>query len=87
MQDADKKGGCTSVVPDLVEADGLADLLVVVRIVLPGGELEEGFRDQKALAVPAPPHSLIQLEDGVAHVHAGVQTLCLRFPFVVVDRA
>ena len=72
-------------VPDLVQADGLADLLVVVRVVLPGGKLQEGLRDQLALAVAAPPHRLVQLEDGVAHVHVGVDALCLRLPLVVVD--
>lgn len=77
---------CSSAILDLMEADGLVDLLVVVRIVLPGGQLQEGFRDQLTLAVPATSHSFIKLEDGVTHVHVRGQTLCLRLPLVVVDR-
>lgn len=45
--------------PDLLQGDGLFDLLVVVRVFFPGGQLEEGFRKERSLAVPAPPHSLV----------------------------
>lgn len=74
------------VILDLMQADGLTDLVVVVRVVLPGGQLQERLRDQLALAIPGPPHSLIQLEDGIGHVHVGGHTLCLRLPFIIVDR-
>lgn len=63
--------------PNLVQGDGLADLLEVVWVVFPGGQLEEGLGDELALAVPAATHSLVQLEDGVTHVHAVVHALCL----------
>lgn len=69
-----------------MEADGLADLLVVVWIVLLGGQLQEGLGDQLALAVPGAAHRLVQLEDGVGHVHVRGQALRLRLPLVVVDR-
>ncbi|TNN84388.1 hypothetical protein EYF80_005381 [Liparis tanakae] len=42
--------------------DGLFDLLIVVRIFLARGKVLERFREDLALAVPGPPHSLIQLE-------------------------
>lgn len=69
-----------------MEADGLADLLVVVGVVLLGGQLQERLGDQLALAVPGTTHSLVQLEDGVAHVHVRGQALRLRLPLVIVDR-
>lgn len=70
--------------PDLLEGDGLVDLLVVVRVVLPGGQLKEGLSDELALAVPAPTHCLVHLEDGVAQVHAEVYALCLGLTLVIV---
>lgn len=60
-----------------MQADGLTDLLVVVGVVLPGGQLQERLRDQLALAVPSTSNSLVQLEDGITHVHVGSHTLCL----------
>lgn len=57
------------VILDLMQADGLTDLVVVVRVVLPGGKLQERLRDQLALAIPGTSHSLVQLEDGITHVH------------------
>lgn len=63
--------------PDLLEGDGLADLLEVVWVVLPGGQLEERLGDKLSLAVPSAPHGLVQLEDGGTHVHAVVDALCL----------
>lgn len=71
----------------LMKADGLTDLLVVVRVVLSGGQLQERLRDELALAIPGTSHSLIQLEDGVTHVHVRSHTFCLRFPLIVVDRS
>lgn len=65
----------------------MADLLVVVRVVLLGGQLQERLGDQLALAVPGAPHSLVQLEDGVGHVHVRGQTLRLRLALVIVDRS
>lgn len=76
----------SSVILDVMEADGLTDLVVVVGVVLPGGQLQERLRDQLALAVPGTSHSLIKLEDGITHVHVRGHTLCLRFPLVIVDR-
>lgn len=70
---------------DLMEADGLANLVVVVGVVLPGGQLQERLRDQLALVVPGTSHSFVQLEDGVAHVYVGGHTLCFRFPLIIVD--
>lgn len=70
-----------------MEADGLADLLVVVWVVLLGWQLQERLSDQLALAVPGAPHGLVQLEDGVGHVHVRGQTLRLRLPLVIVDRS
>lgn len=72
---------------DLMEADGLADLVEVVGVVLPGGQLQERLGDQLTLAVPGSSHGLIQLEDGVAHVHVGGHALGLRLPLVVVNGA
>lgn len=72
------------VLPDLLERDGLVDLLVVVRVVLPGGQLKEGLSDELALIVPAPAHCLIHLEDGVAQVHAEVHALCFGLTLVIV---
>lgn len=60
-----------------MQADGLTDLLVVVGVVLPGGQLQERLGDQLALAVPGTSNSLVQLEDGITHVHVGRHTLCL----------
>lgn len=77
----------SSTVLDLMEADGLADLVVVVRVVLPGGQLQERLRDQLALAIPGAPHSLTQLEYRIAHVHVRRHTLCLRLPLIIMDRA
>lgn len=68
-----------------MEADGLVDLVVVVGVVLPGGQLQERLRDQLALAVPGPSHRLIQLEDGITHVHVRGHTLCFRFTLIIVD--
>lgn len=76
----------SSVILDLMEADGLIDLVEVVGVVLSGGQLQERLRDQLALAVPGPSHSLIQLEDGITHVHVRSHALCLRFPLIIVDR-
>lgn len=70
-----------------MEADGLADLLVVVWVVLLGWQLQERLGDQLALAVPGAPHGLVQQEDGVGHVHVGGQTLGLRLALVIVDRS
>lgn len=76
----------SSVVLDQMEADGLSDLLVVVWVIFLGGKLQEWLRNQLALTVPGTPHSFIQLEDGIGHVHVRGQTLCLRFPLIIVDR-
>ncbi|TNN85627.1 hypothetical protein EYF80_004260 [Liparis tanakae] len=62
------------IIASLEEADGLADLVVVVGVVLPGGQLQERLREQLALAVPGTSHSLIELEDGIIHVHLADQT-------------
>lgn len=64
----------------------MTDLVVVVGVVLPAGQLRERFRDQLALAVPGTSHGLVQLEDGIAHVHVRGHTLCLRLSLVIVDR-
>lgn len=79
--------GQSGLILDLLEADGLIDLVVVVRVVLPGGQLQERFRDQLALAIPGTSHSLIQLEDGISHVHVRGHAFCLRFTLIIVDRA
>ena len=68
-----------------MEADGLIDLVEVVGVVLPGGQLQERLRDQLALAVPGTSHGLIQLEDGISHVHVRGHALRLRFPLVIMD--
>lgn len=79
---------CSSLfLPDLLEGDGLFDLLVIVRVFFPGGQLEERFREELSLAVPAPPHSLVQLEHWVTHVHTGAQALRLRLTLVIMHRA
>lgn len=78
--------GQSWIILDLMQADGLTDLVVVVRVVLPGGQLQERLRDQLALAIPGTSHSLVQLEDGITHVHIRSHTLCLRLPFIIVDR-
>lgn len=72
------------VVLDLVQAGGLTDLLVIVGVVFPGGQLQERLRNQLTLIVPGPSHSLVELEDGIAHVDVGRQTLCLGLSFIVV---
>lgn len=68
-----------------MQADWLTGLLVVVRVVLPGGQLQEGLRDELALAVPGTANSLVQLEDGIAHVHVGSHALRLGLAFIVVN--
>lgn len=72
---------------DLMKAERLSDLLVIVRVVLPGGQLQEGLRDQLALIVPGSSHSFIKLEDGITHVHVRCHTLCFRFTLIIVDSA
>lgn len=62
----------------------MADLVVVVRIVLPGGQLQERLGDELALAVPGAAHRFVQLEDGVGHVDVRGQAFRLGFPLVVV---
>lgn len=69
-----------------MQAGWLTDLLVIVRVVFPGGQLKKRLRNQLTLTVPGPSHSLIKLEDGIAHVNVGCQTLCLGLSFIVVDR-
>lgn len=68
-----------------MEADGLINLVVVVRVVLSRGQLQKRLRDQLALAVPGTSHSFIQLEDRVTHAHVRGHALCLRFSLVIVD--
>lgn len=61
------------IIPDLLQADGLFDLLIVVGILPAGGELLEGIGEDLALAVPGASDGFEQLEDWVAHAH--VRTL------------
>lgn len=70
---------------DVLQADGLTGLLVVVGVVLPGRQLQERLRDELALAVPRASDSFVQLEDGIAHVHVGGHALRLGLAFVVVN--
>ena len=63
--------------PDLRQSDGLFDLREVVGILPARGKVLERFREDLALAVPGPPHSFIQLEDRVAHLHTRTLTLSL----------
>lgn len=79
--------GQSWIILDLLEADGLIDLVVIVRVVLPGGQLQERFRDQLALAIPGTSHSLIELKDGIGHLHVRSHAFCLRFTLIIVDRA
>lgn len=58
-----------------MEADGLTDLMVVVRVVFPGRQLQERLRNQLALAVPGTSHGFVQLEDGITHVDVGGHAL------------
>lgn len=60
---------CT--VPDLLQADGLLDLLIVVGILPAGGQLLEGIGEDLALAVPGSTDGLEQLEDRIVRVHVG----------------
>lgn len=71
---------------DVLQADGLTSLLVVVGVVLPGRQLQERLRDELTLAVPGTSDSLVQLEDGIAHVHVGGHALRLGLTFIVVNR-
>lgn len=72
--------------PDLKQAGGLADLLVVVRVVFSGGQLEEGLGDKLALAVAGSAHGFVQLKYGVSYVYVGVKALCFRLHLVIVNR-
>lgn len=67
------------IIPDLLQADGLFDLLIVVGILPAGGQLLEGIREDLALAVPGAANGLEQLEDWVVNVHVG--TLGFRLAF------
>lgn len=69
--------------PDLLQSDGLFNLLIIVWIFPSGGQLLEWLREDLALAVPGAPNSFVQLEDRVAHFHARTLTLSLRLSFVV----
>lgn len=74
-------------IPNLLERDGLAYLLVVVWVVLPGGQLKKRLGYELPLTVPASSYSLVHLEDGIGHVHVGVDALSLWFPLVIMHRA
>lgn len=63
------------------------NLLVVIRILPARRKLLEGLGEDLALVVAGSSHSLVQLEDGVAHLHAGALTLSLRLSLVVAHRA
>lgn len=64
-------------IPNLLEGDGLVNLLVVVWVVLPGGQLKKRLSYELPLTVPAASYSLVHLEDGIGHVHVGVDALSL----------
>lgn len=68
-------------IPDLLQRDWLFDLLIVVGILPTRGELLEGLREDLALAVPGASHSLVQLEDWVAHFH--IRTLSFGLTFII----
>lgn len=71
--------GSIGIIPDLLQADGLFDLLIVVGILPAGRELLEGIREDLALAVPGATNSLEQLEDRVVCVQ--VRTFSFRLAF------
>lgn len=71
--------------PDLLQRDGLFNLLVVVRIFPAGWKLLERLREKLTLVVPGTPHSLIQLEDWVTYFY--IRTLGLWLSFIIANRA
>lgn len=67
------------VIPDLLQADGLLDLLIVVGVLPAGGQLLEGVREDLALAVPGAANGLEQLEDWAVRVNVGILGFRLAF--------
>lgn len=55
--------------PDLLEGNGLFYLLIIVGVFPARGQLLKGFREHLALVISGTPHSFVQLEDWVAHLH------------------
>lgn len=67
----------SSLIPNLLERDGLANLLVVVWVILPRRKLKKRLSYELSLTVPASSYSLIHLEYGIGHVHVGVDAFSL----------
>lgn len=60
-------------------------MLIIIRILLLGGQVEKGFRDELALVISATSNCVIKLVKRIRSVHEGSNALSFRFPLLITS--